>query len=57
MEKEIFWNVTNIKDGRYDIRLKLRCGTAITYTPRRTGLIDRVSPLIFGIPKPTDDAF
>ncbi len=52
---EVVWNVTNIPDGQYDLRLKLTCGINAVYTGRVSGLIDRKGPRVFGIPQPADD--
>lgn len=52
---EVVWNVTNLPDGQYDLRLKLTCGINAVYTSRVSGLIDRKGPRVFGIPEPVDD--
>ncbi len=51
------WNLTNITDGSYDIRLKLACASGIVYSRRVTGIIDRKAPIVFGIPEPTDNSY
>lgn len=49
------WDVTNLPDGRYDLRLKVTCGELANYSTRVTGLIDRTAPELLGIPEPADD--
>lgn len=51
------WDITNIIDGRYNIRLKLLCASNVTYSQTITGVIDRVAPKLFGNPEPTDDNY
>jgi hypothetical protein len=48
------WNIARIADGEYDIRMKLNCVSGSGYTQRLTGIIDRESPRLLGLPKPTD---
>jgi len=48
------WNIADIADGEYDIRMKLNCVSGSGYTQRLTGIIDRESPRLLGLPKPTD---
>ena len=48
------WNTTNIPDGAYEIRFKLVCSTGTVYSSRVSGIIDRTSPTVLGIPEPTD---
>jgi hypothetical protein len=49
------WDVSNLTDGKYKLRLKLFCGTNnITYSNTVFGEIDRVAPSLLGIPEPTD---
>jgi hypothetical protein len=49
------WDITNLADGAYNLRLKLVCPTGIVYSERVTGIIDRTPPVVFGNPEPTDD--
>ncbi len=49
------WNVTDLADGSYNLRMKLNCASGIVNSQRVTGVIDRVAPLVFGKPEPTDD--
>jgi len=51
------WNVTNLEDGEYDLRLKLTCGGGTIYTGRVRGVVDRSAPIVFGIPEPIDDIY
>lgn len=51
------WDVSNIPDGKYNLRLKLNCATGIIYSQRVTGIIDRKAPGLFGKPEPTDNNY
>lgn len=51
------FNVSNLADGEYSFRLKLKCGLQTVYSIRKTGVIDRMPPLAFGAPQPLDDAY
>lgn len=51
------WDITNLADGKYNLRLKLKCGAQIVYSRRATGVIDRNGPELFGTPEPADDAY
>ncbi|MEP7264017.1 MAG: carboxypeptidase-like regulatory domain-containing protein, partial [Bacteroidota bacterium] len=51
------WDVSNIPDGKYNLRLKLNCATGIIYSYRVTGIIDRKAPGLFGKPEPTDNNY
>ncbi len=50
----IDWGVSDLVDGKYDIRMKLVCTSGIIYTKSVSGLMDRRGPSLFGIPDPTD---
>ncbi len=54
---EVNWNITNVAEGEYNLRLKLVCANGTIYSERVTGVIDRVGPLVLGKPDPTDDDF
>ncbi len=54
---EVTWNIQNLDDGEYDVRLKLACGTGTTYSSRIRGLVDRSAPQVLGTPAPQDDNF
>ena len=51
------WGLENIEDNEYDIRVRVNCTGATVYTPRVTGIVDRVAPVVFGIPEPVDDHY
>jgi hypothetical protein len=51
------FDVTNLDDGSYNLRLKLKCGLQTVYSKRVTGIIDRKAPKQFGIPEPADDVY
>lgn len=48
------WDVTNMPEGAYDIRLRGDYGDADIYTDFISGKIDREAPQVFGQPSPTD---
>lgn len=49
------WDITNITDGNYRLRLKLLCVPSnIIYSETVSGIIDRQAPQLLGIPEPTD---
>ena len=52
---ELDWDISGLEDGQYHIRLMTTCVGGSTYSLRATGIIDRTSPEIFGIPFPSDD--
>lgn len=54
---QVLWDVSNIPDGEYHLRLELLCGSNAVYSSRATGLIDRTPPNVFGIPQPNDDNY
>ncbi|MCB0687464.1 MAG: hypothetical protein KDC53_13105, partial [Saprospiraceae bacterium] len=51
------WNTTGINDGAYDIRLRLQCGTTFNFSERKTGIIDRAAPVVYGVQQPLDDNY
>ncbi len=51
------WNIQNLEDGIYDIRLKLNCAEGSTFSERKRGTIDREGPSLFGTPTPLDGLF
>ncbi|GAB3515779.1 hypothetical protein GCM10027442_32170 [Emticicia fontis] len=51
------WDIANLPDGKYNIRLKLLCASNVVYSQTVTGIIDRVAPKLFGSPEPTDDNY
>lgn len=51
------WNIAGLTDGQYNIRLKLLCSSNVVYSQTITGVIDRVAPVLFGKPEPTDDNY
>ncbi len=54
---QVNWNITDIPDGRYNLRLKLTCGFGVVYSQRSSGIIDRTAPIVFGKTNPTDDVY
>jgi hypothetical protein len=52
------WDVTNLPDDLYDIRLQSVCrgdnSDVIFTSPTISGIIDRVNPHTFGLPQPAD---
>jgi len=48
------WNLENIPEGSYDIRMRADYGNADLYTEVLSGLIDRKAPAVFGQPSPSD---
>ena len=51
------WNLANVNDGDYDLRLKLTCNSGSIFTERVTGTIDRMAPSVHGFPMPVDDIY
>ena len=49
--------IQSLDDGPYEIRLKLNCTGASTFSERVIGLIDRTPPSVFGVPTPIDDVY
>lgn len=48
------WNISNVQDGNYEIRLQLLCVNGTVFSVRYTGTIDRKAPQLFGAPQPAD---
>lgn len=48
------WNVANLADGAYKLRLVVGCSQSVRYTPAITGTIDRTPPEMIGNPEPSD---
>ena len=53
----VTFRTDTLLDGAYDLRAKVTCANAITYSQRISGMVDRTAPLVFGIPQPTDDNY
>ena len=51
------WNVNNIPDGAYDLRIRADYGDGDMYSIVSTGVIDREAPAVFGLPEPRDGEF
>jgi hypothetical protein len=51
------WNIANVPDGSYSLRMKLNCATGVVYSERATGIIDRKPPQLLGKQQPTDDVY
>lgn len=54
---QVNWDISTLIDGQYNFRLKLLCTTNTIYTPTISGEIDRIAPILFGKPEPTDDNY
>lgn len=54
---ELNWNVTDLSDGAYHLRVRLVCSTGTVFSTRVTGIIDRQAPLLLGRPAPTTDRY
>ncbi|MFK7932852.1 MAG: LamG-like jellyroll fold domain-containing protein, partial [Saprospiraceae bacterium] len=54
---EVIWDVVNVPDGNYNLRLKLACGLNSVYSTRIGGLLDRRAPNVLSTPEPTDDNY
>lgn len=48
------WNIDQLPDGYYDLRLKSQCVLADNTSVIHTGIIDRINPHPFGSPSPAD---
>ena len=48
------WDISNLPDGKYDLRLVTVCGGVEKQSAIISGLIDRVNPSPFGQPSPAD---
>lgn len=53
----IDWNLNDVPDGEYDIRIRLNCSSGSTFTQRVSGIVDRTKPMVFGLPNPVDDDY
>ena len=51
------WNVTDLPDGEYNLRLKLSCSQGTVFSGRSSGIIDRKAPSLFGKPTPSNDVY
>ena len=51
------WDISEVPDGVYSVRLKLNCTGASIFTSRVSGIIDRQGPQVFGLPSPLDDIY
>lgn len=55
------FDISELQDGEYDIRLKIECGEennlSTVYSNISSGVIDRTAPEVFGIPEPADRIF
>ncbi|MGB0869345.1 MAG: LamG-like jellyroll fold domain-containing protein [Flavobacteriales bacterium] len=48
------WDVAQLTDGEYDLRVVTECNLADDNSPTYSGVIDRVNPHAFGSPSPAD---
>ena len=48
------WNVKDLTDGNYDIKIVSECTLSDANSPIYSGVIDRVNPHAFGSPSPAD---
>lgn len=48
------WDVAQLPDGRYDLRITSNCDFAEKTSATRSGIIDRINPHPFGNPSPAD---
>ena len=48
------WDVLNLDDGTYDLRLRADYGNGDVFSDVLTGRIDRRAPQVFGLPEPAD---
>jgi len=51
------WNVENLTDGNFDLRVVSKCELVDDASPVYSGVIDRVNPHAFGTPSPADGIF
>ena len=54
---QVNWDISTLTDGQYNFRLKLFCASNVIYNPTVSGVIDRIAPILFGKPEPTDDYY
>lgn len=50
------WDVVNLMDGKYDVRIRADYGDGDVYSAPAAGVIDRRAPQLFGLPEPADGA-
>jgi hypothetical protein len=48
------WDISDMPEGKYDLRLRADYGNDDVYSTMVSGLIDRQGPRLFGPPSPTD---
>ncbi len=51
------WDISGIPDGSYELRAMANCGAqngGVNYSPIKSGVIDRTSISLFGVPTPSD---
>lgn len=48
------WDVSQLPDGDYDLRILSQCTFAESTSVTHTGVIDRINPHLFGHPSPAD---
>ena len=54
----VSWNTEEIQeDGTYELRLKVICGSGVNYSTLTPIIVDRKSPVVFGLPSPIDDIY
>ncbi len=51
------WDISQLPDGEYNLRLKLTCASGTIYSDRVSGIIDRSAPQLFGVPQPSDAVY
>ncbi len=49
------WDITDVSDGQYELRLKLKCGSNTVYSSKVSGFIDISVRLLFRKPEPVDE--
>lgn len=56
----IDWDVADVVDGDYGIRVKVACGqdnSEYSFSNTVNGSIDRAAPVLFGVPEPTNGRY
>lgn len=53
-DDKLAWDLSNVQDGQYFVRIKSRCTSMENYSDYIKGTIDRNPPAIFGVPQPSD---
>jgi hypothetical protein len=48
------WDVSNLPNGKYELRAVARCNSGLSYSPVLQGTIDRSALIVFGKPQPAD---